>query len=36
MAQLTHIIAAQGYDTAKLRSVPQQWPLHPVEEEHTQ
>jgi len=33
MAQLTQIIAAQGYDTSKLRNVPQQWPLHLVEEE---
>jgi apolipoprotein D and lipocalin family protein len=35
MAQLTKIIAAQGYDTSKLRRVPQQWPLHRVEGEHT-
>jgi len=35
MAQLTKIIATQGYDTSKLRRVPQQWPLHPVDEEHT-
>jgi apolipoprotein D and lipocalin family protein len=34
MAQLTKIIATQGYDTSKLRRVPQRWPLHPVDEEH--
>ena len=35
MAQLTEIIAAQGYDTSKLRRVPQHWPLHVVEEGQT-
>jgi apolipoprotein D and lipocalin family protein len=35
MAQLRKIIAAQGYDTSKLRSVPQQWPLDTVEEGQT-
>ena len=35
MAQLTRIIASQGYDIAKLRNVPQQWPLRLDEEEQT-
>jgi len=35
MAQLTEVIAAQGYDITKLRHVPQQWPLHVVEEGQT-
>jgi apolipoprotein D and lipocalin family protein len=35
LQQLTSIIAAQGYDTAKLRNVPQQWPLRVVEEGQT-
>jgi len=35
MAQLTRIIAAQGYDTSMLRSVPQQWPPHLIEEGQT-
>ena len=35
MEQLTEIIAAQGYDTSKLRQVPQQWPLHAAEGEQT-
>ena len=30
MRQLVGIIAAQGYDTSKLRSVPQRWPDHPT------
>lgn len=35
MQQLTTIIAAQGYDTAKLRNIPQQWPLHSPGAEQT-
>lgn len=35
MVQLTRIIAAQGYDTSRLRRVPQQWPLHLIDEGHT-
>ena len=31
LQQLTTIIAAQGYDTSKLRNVPQQWPERSAE-----
>ena len=35
MAQLTGIIAAQGYDTSRLRHVPQRWPLQTIDEGRT-
>jgi apolipoprotein D and lipocalin family protein len=35
LQQLTDMIAAQGYDTAKLRNVPQQWPERSAEQGET-
>jgi apolipoprotein D and lipocalin family protein len=35
MERLVKLVAAQGYDTAKLRPVPQQWSDHPNPREAT-
>jgi apolipoprotein D and lipocalin family protein len=35
MQELTDIIAAQGYDTAAMRSIPQQWPERLTEQGQT-
>jgi len=34
-SNIVRLIAEQGYDTSKLRHVPQHWPLHVVEEGQT-
>jgi apolipoprotein D and lipocalin family protein len=35
MQQLTRIVASQGYDTSKLRSIPQHWPDQPLKHGQT-